>query len=163
VVIVAARDFTAERKAIVHRVLHADADQAHRIPAAALGESERVQGLAGERLVTQRADAAHDVRTPAGTDVAEEPAAGNGELNALPLMTFADRAVVVVRVVDAVFEIDGEVRVVPNADSDAEEGGSLRIAFAVRNDCTDARCDVPSPKVLGLCDAHAAAAQGEGD
>ena len=97
----------------------------HRIPAAALGVAILVQDEARVGLVAHCAQAAHEVRTPARTDVAEEPAAGNVELHAFPLVAVARRAALEIGIVDGVFEINREVRVDPDADTDTAEQDSL--------------------------------------
>jgi hypothetical protein len=74
------------------------------------------------------------------------------------------RAVLEISIVDAVFEINGEVRVHPNADANATKARHLRGAVAVGDDCAKARSDVPRTEVLGLRRTDCAGtAQGKGD
>ena len=118
IVIVTRRNFAAERQAIIHVVLDARADCGHRIPAANAGVPNRMQQETRIRLVTHGAEAAHHIRTPAATEFAKEPATGNIKLHAFPLVTIAGRAALEISIVEAVFEIEGEIGVDPYAGAD---------------------------------------------
>jgi hypothetical protein len=100
--------------------------------------------------------------TPARTDVAEEPAAGNAQLHAFPLVAVARRVAAEIVVVDRVFEIDCEVRVHPNADTDAAIQVSIGRSTAVGFDVANTWSDVPAAGIiLGLRYAHATKCHGD--
>ena len=164
VAVVTRGEFATERQAIRQAVLHADAERGHRIPAAARRVADAavvtVQQEARIGLVTQRAEAAHQIRTPTGAEFAEEPAAGHVELNALPLVTDTRRAVFEVGIVDAVLEIDCEIGIYPSADADAGEQRRIGRALAIGEIRTNARGKIPAAELLGVRYAYSAQSKG---
>src|SRR6185437_8404874 len=103
--------------------------------------------------MAHHANTAHQVRTPRRSRVHEIPASRNVDLDALPLFAITGGVVVEIGIVHQTFEIQGQMGVDPETDTQTTREIGVDLAITIRNRGADPRDDVPAA-VAGVRGGH---------
>src|SRR5690348_2983493 len=94
--------------------------------------------------MAHHANAAHQVRAPRRRRIHEIPASRNVDLDALPLFAITGGVVVEIGIVNQTFEIQGQMGVDPETDTQTTREISVDLAITIWNRGANTRHDVPA-------------------